>query len=449
MENLHLKNAVIKNINILLVLVIAFFVSQLVLETHLFSIGIIVVVFFAVSIFLKPRFYILFWLMIAAISNKVVIPGYGITSYGVMNLLFLPILVLKIFQDYRKDFLQHPVWKPYLLFLLLLFISIWYSPESYGMNIRKYCNFIIPLLFSVLFIGTIKNYLLLKRYLKFMLVSVAIMGIVGSVMYYSGKWVVSTDVPRATGVLGQPNSYALFLNINLAIVLSLAIFIKAKKEKALYYVLSLIIVLSLIPTFSKAGYIDLFLVLLLVTFLTCLKQKTFTPLVIFFLLCTLICGILFIRYPYIISYRLAHNESFDSRTIIWKSTIHKFFDHPVIGNGFRSSMDMVKYLSPYRKLFSTHNLFLKILLEMGIIGIIAFFIAYLSMLKYAIRAFLQSEQQYVNALAVGFISFFISAFVHSFSGDSFLTPMNNLYVWFYFSFLVGFYRLEQSGEECF
>ncbi len=446
MENLYSRKTIINESRILITLIIACCFSLIILKLHLFSIGVVLALFFTFAILLNPKYYILFWLMIAAISNKVVIPEYDVTSYGVMNLLFLPVLTFKIFYDYRKEFFQYPVWKQYSLFLLLLFISIWYSPEPYLMGIRKYCNFIIPLLFSVLFIGTIKDYSLLKRYLKLMLIAVAIMGIVGTIMYYSGKWVVNDmgSILRAEGVLGQPNSYALFLNMNLAIALSLAIFVKNKKEKILYYILSLIIIFSLIPTFSKAGYIGLLLVLLLVTFLTCLKRNTFTPLILFLFLLILIGSIIFIKYQYTVSYRLVHNESFDCRTIIWKSTIHKFFEHPFIGNGFRSSMDMVRYLGPYRELFSTHNLFLQILLEMGIIGLIAFFIAYFSMLKYVIKVFFQTKHQYTNALAIGFIAFFISAFVHSYSGDSFLTPMVNLYVWFYFSFLICFYRLEKS-----
>lgn len=218
---------------ILLPLMVGFLIASLILGFQLLSIGIISALFLAACIFFNPKYFILFWLVFAAVSDKITFPEYGITSYGLLNLLFLPFLAFKVFLNFRQEFLRYPARNFYLLFLSLIFLSIWYSPQPYIMGIRKYCNFIIPFLISILMVGILRYERELKWFLMIMLISVAAIGILSTVMYYLQHWVVFLEeIPRATGLLYWPTDYAFFLNINLAIPLSLAILLKKEARKS-------------------------------------------------------------------------------------------------------------------------------------------------------------------------------------------------------------------------
>jgi O-antigen ligase len=285
---------------------------------------------------------------------------------------------------------------------------------------------------------------MLKRYLKVTLISAAIIGIAGTVMFCLGKWVVFIGVPRATGVLGWPNDYALFLNINAAMALALALLLKNKRDKILYLFIFLILVFSVIPTITKGAYLTLFLVLLLISMLVTLKTKSVYPVLVAFLTLAATSAYILTSYSDSIFYRLTHNHSFYLRIEIWESLLHKFFEHPIIGNGFMASLSMVGSLTPYNDLTSTHNLYLRILLETGILGLIAFLSAYFAMFGYALKIFLKSKQRYTQALAAGFAGSFTAVIINSFTENAFFTPMINLYVWFYFSFLVCAYNLGKN-----
>lgn len=409
------------------------------------SIGIVLVLLVALCILIKPKYYILFWLCITPISNTIDIPGFEMTSYGLMNLLFLPILLVKIFFNYKKNFLKIPAFKSYFLFIFVVFAGIFYSSEPYFMGIRKWINFVIPVFFGVLMTNVLKEKNVLEKYLKTTLISVAIISTIGTIMYSNHKWILYLEgIPRAAGVIGHPNDYAFFLSMNLTIAISLAIMVTKKKDRILFLIIASAIAISIVPTFSKSAYLATSVSIFLVSILISLKYKTIRHLIIISLITLLSIGILMSIFSDIILLRLSNHGTLETRENIWKSVIHKFYEHPLIGNGFMSSFDMVQYLSPYRDLTSTHNLYLKILLESGIIGMATFLLFYFTALKYAFSVLTVSNKKYTVAIAVGLIAFSISSLLYSMTGIAFLSPIINLFYWFYFFFLIGFCKLENQ-----
>jgi len=422
--------------------------GSILVKFGLLSVGIIMAFFVGMAIFLTPKYFILFWLIIAAISNKVVLPGKGITSYGLMNILFLPFLSLKLFIDYKKEIFNFPVLKYYFIFLLAFFISIWYSPEPYFISIRKYLNFIIPLLFSILMTAVLKDYITVKRYLKTLLISVALLGLLGIVMFVLGKWVLyGADISRAPGVFGHPNDYAIFLNINLSIALALSIILNNKKDKILYFIIFLILAISLVPTFTKGAYISFFIIVILTGILSIRVTKSFLPLIGMLLIIAFISAFAFGAYSDTLLFRITHHDSFIWRINLWKGLINKIIEHPIKGYGFMSSFKIAQSLLPVNIPLSTHNLYLRILIETGIIGLVAFLLGYFAIARYMLSVLVKSKNEFTKALAMGGIVAFISLFFNSFTENCFFTPMINFYFWFYFSFTICFYRLELKKQK--
>lgn len=431
-----------KNIQFLLIIALAVFCGLMLSYHKTWVVGFFAVILAFCVINLGPKYYIIFWLIFAGISNKIMISDYGITTYGAINLLFLPPLAFEVVRNYWKYRIKLPNFRPYLFFLCIVFASIWYSQTEYLTGIRKFSNFIIPPLFCILTINTIKNRNLLIWCIRLTLISTSIMGIVGTAMFYLGEWIVYVRIPRATGVLGWPNEWALFLSINLAVSFSLVIVLKEIKEKLFYGSLSVIFILSIIPTFSKSGYISSAVIFILIALLYFLKSRDVLPLFMIFLFLALIIAITIFFYSKIIFHRLGDSGSFEVRLIMWDSIFFKFLEHPILGNGFRSSNRIMEYYSAFPTLRGTHNLFFRFLLEIGLVGLIAFLWAYISMIIFALKVLFQTEKSYVTGLSIGFITAIIGSFIFSMTDNAFLQPMINLYAWFYFSFLICFHNLK-------
>jgi len=418
--------------------------SYIVIYQHL-AFGILFVFMIALFIFIKPEYFILFWLIFACISNKIVFSG--VTSYGLMILIYFPCLLLKIFINYRKEAMKFPILKYYAIFLLTYFVSIWYSPEAYLIGVRKYLNFVIPLLFSLLMFATIKEPTIIKKYFKIMLLASGIVGILGTVMFLGGKWQLVTDagVSRAAGAFGHPNDYAMFLNINIGLSLMMFIYSKLKADKILYSLLLCILLISIVFTYTRGAYLSLGLMLIIVVLHGLVVRKKYSQTIAITCCIGTLFFVVFQASSEEVSSRFHDIGSFDLRLIIWKSVIDQFIAHPIIGNGFRSSLVMVSTLTPYRDLTSTHNLYLQILLETGIIGLISFLIGYLSMLFYAIKIYLNAQWHYTKGVSMGFIIIFIAMLFNSFTENSFYTPMINLYIWFSFTFAICFFQAEKRA----
>jgi O-antigen ligase len=298
-------------------------------------------------------------------------------------------------------------------------------------------------------VGTLRYEKEIERFLKVMLISVAIMGILGTVMYYLHRGVVIIEeIPRAAGLLWWPNDYAFFLNMNLAVPLSLVFLLEKRSTKIFYGILALIILVSIIPTMSKAGYIGALMILLGVPFMLTLKKRNLKPLTIVGLFVVAILFALSLSgYSQFLSYRLSNQETFESRVDIWKGVMHKFYEHPIIGNGFLSSEGIVKSLGfesadPSEMETSTHNLYLMLLLDTGIIGTLSFMLFYFSLLVYALRIFLRSSDQFTAGVSVGFVVSSATILVMSFSEKSFFNSIQYMYFWFSLSFLICFHKRE-------
>ena len=88
-----------------------------------------------------------------------------------------------------------------------------------------------------------------------------------------------------------------------------------------------------------------------------------------------------------------------------------FQNSPIVGNGYY----IFKYLG--FKLGDTHNVWIKILAEQGIVGITAMFVLFVIAIRQSWRLFYRAREGLLRGLGVGFIGCTFAVIVGNFFGD--------------------------------
>jgi len=120
------------------------------------------------------------------------------------------------------------------------------------------------------------------------------------------------------------------------------------------------------------------------------------------------------------------------RLILWKGALRMFKDHPIFGVGFGAfHLLSLEYLAGegFRIKKVAHNIYMQILAEMGVIGIVAF----LSILVLAFRSGLQlrnkSTDSFGKGLGVAFLACHLSLMVANIFGNRYYNGALTGYFW--------------------
>jgi len=120
---------------------------------------------------------------------------------------------------------------------------------------------------------------------------------------------------------------------------------------------------------------------------------------------------------------------------LWKIALPMFFRSPVIGNGF-NIMPYVGLEAKGNKFADTHNLYVKILAEQGLIGLVIFlFIIYKAVLTgwYVYR---HSDDSFFQGIGFGMVVCCCSILITNFFGDRWTYIQLNAYFWVFIALLM-------------
>src|SRR6267378_3115396 len=170
------------------------------------------------------------------------------------------------------------------------------------------------------------------------------------------------------------NAVALFCVPLIAVAASLALYTRDRMERLASVAVLLVTGVATMLSFSRAGYLALAVLTLLLA-ATHPRRRLLVPAVV-------IVGVAVSRIPPVAS-RLGHqvdfsdpNNSLAERYQLWKATLRMLRDHPVFGSGLSGFADTV---APYRqadvfreRLLYPHNIVLNFWTETGLLGLAAF-----------------------------------------------------------------------------
>lgn len=329
-----------------------------------------------------------------------------------------------------------------LLLLALVFLFIWsvisYSYWGFSSTFQEYVRLAVAILFPISLYNTFK-----KEYKKFyigilstwsltaavlVMVSVVNLSFRGtSLLQY--LQISSSDVYSfytmkflASPFLQDPNNYGGYLIISIGITY----YLYTINKKRMYMIMTIIQLVGLFTSLSRGAYVAFVLTVLIVLYL----NKRSKAIASFLILAVVGVGIV-TAIPLI-----SRDASAYSRFGIWATAIMMFIDHPIFGVGLGNFTNLFsRYVSKYVTIYNpyTHNLFLKILTETGLVGLIFFICVFVYGIKQCNKS--SATNSFKNMFLFGTIAFLIQGMTVEFFSSN--------YFWTFF--LLSYYAIKSKA----
>ena len=304
-------------------------------------------------------------------------------------------------------------------------------------RVQTWKNFcILPILFIITFNG-IKEKKWIWRIIAVMCVSMVFMDyyLLMQISWFSS--LVSRNKIKGTFVFLGPNEVAAFYNQYTIILMSIYFCMKRSWVKIALGSLIVVNIFCVLFLFSRAAYVGIAVGMF---FLFSLKNRKYLIL----LLLVLIFWQLVL--PEKIKQRIGEttneygelDESSANRLIVWQYSIDMFSENPITGVGYGVFSQMGFGLT------DTHNIYLKILAEQGLVGITIFLLLILVFFLQGAKLASGGEDDLEKGLGLGYAICIIVLMCNNVFGDrwTYMTLSSNLWV---FTALVA--RLNYMGDQ--
>jgi O-antigen ligase len=362
-------------------------------------------------------------------------------------------VVLGLFIHFKRPFfVSSPMNKILIIFFLVTYIALWEGsffirvplPISIAdPRVSDWKNFIeMMLLFfvSASVIRTKKQMLIILSLicLSVLAVNKNYHGSVGDrdLSQYS-------DSLREAGALGYAgeNGMGAFQAEMAIFFIGLACFVKKFVPRMLMWGIAITCVDCLLLTFSRGGYLG-FLVgilvlglmrerkLLLVLAVILISWQSFVPNAV--------------RERVLMTYSQGEglDSSAEERITIWEDAVEVIESNPLLGTGFDTYQWMGR-VGPYR---DTHNYYLKVFLELGLVGLVVFLMQLRAAGVMSWRLFKSREDPLLSALGGAFFAMLMCAAVVNFFGDRWTYLQVSGFFWVLLGIIARGCHFLQSGE---
>lgn len=332
-------------------------------------------------------------------------------------------------------------------------------------------NYLIYFLIFFCMVNTIDSREQAKRILKAMLITCGLVCAYGLYGYYTG---IAIRDGRLVATFEYHSRIAKYISLLLPIAVCLFLWYKDMVSRLSLAFLVLLCGFSLVLTMSRTSWIAILITMLFVGF--AVQKKLLMVIVIG--VCALLIFILpakFITHAKTIAQVdkfFASKKILGARLLCWKASISMIQDHPLLGIGpgkknFRDAFQLyggkikeaekqikkekasvqpkeikIKKKTAVKgveKLSHAHNLFLHILVETGVVGLLAFLWLFVMVFYSAVKSRKSLKSGYEKALLLGITASLISIFLHGLT-DSFWKKPDVLFLWYIICLLFVFIR---------
>jgi len=343
-----------------------------------------------------------------------------------------------------------PLNLPILSFISICLLSLIWS-NSFFVSLKELPLFLIgPLLYFIV-TNNISDNRQISRILNILLIVGGLFGIYG-ILQYKGIdfafWKGNIARQRVFGLFGNVNYFAEYMIVPLPLAISLFFAARNRTSKILLLVEILAMGGSLILTFTRGSYLAIGISSLFMFFLYLVSQgKNFIKQhkKIFILILALIILVTFLfaipnplnKPGTVISKikgrisisQLTKDTSLKRRIAIWKFTGLMIKDHPLLGSGIGTfKYNSLKYQAQFfsqggnRTLYphgfpdKTHNEYLQLWAELGIIGLGIFIWLMVSYFNYGIKLLKKIKDNYKRGIIIGLMGSIMAVLVDSIFG---------------------------------
>ena len=137
------------------------------------------------------------------------------------------------------------------------------------------------------------------------------------------------------------------------------------------------------------------------------------------------------------------DDSAHDRVALWNDAMAMFRENPVIGDGF----DTYKYQHRVSIYTDTHNYFLKVLVEMGAVGLLLFIFILAKAARLGLKLWRVAQDPFLQAVGLGFALMMGCVFVVNFFGDRWLYIEVNGFLWALLACVVRGLMIESQRAE--
>nr|MBK5234106.1 O-antigen ligase family protein [Clostridium sp.] len=299
----------------------------------------------------------------------------------------------------------------YLTYLFIYFIIKYEFNTKEAITTLLKCYIFTSLLLSIF--GIIQHFTIWGLDEKFI------------VAYSSGYTVI-----KIAATMYNPNAYAAYLILIIFPVIMLSIYEKRLKYRAIYTIISILLIVNLFMTYSRNAQLGFALgaIILCVVY----SWKLIIPFGL--------TGTVLMFIPSVLDRAkdIPNALQNESRLKLWKTAIMMIKEHPILGVGNGNYATRYnEYVSKYKELkyfeyqdYPAHNSYLKVQSELGIIGIVSFLgIITIALLRIK-RLYSTTIDKFHKPFYMGVMASMIAFLFMNISDNLFFVPKATTYFWF-------------------
>ena len=281
--------------------------------------------------------------------------------YFYVILIFMVFILIRIWKRNLK--LTFPYFSLFTIVFFFGLIAI-YKETVLSEGIHNFFTVVLtPIILITVIYNSDFSYKDMVKYLKYLVIIATIVGFIGIII----------AIMNPTERIGSTWKTAMTINafyiFNFFISLGLAFREKDINQKILFYFCSLIILFGMLFTYTRISLLSVAFGGLLLAIR--LKEVRKYAIVMFLLLMIFIPASMVER----AGTNIFEDPSIIIRLFAWIHSYDLFLEHPVFGIGFDTWKNTYRNFVPMEWMSAEHphNVFIKILLELGLFGMIAYF----------------------------------------------------------------------------
>lgn len=338
---------------------------------------------------------------------------------NVLTILLLAVIVGALLQGKRLPKSKlYPIW---LIYAIYLYFSMWLgtvlsnAPAPLWLSDVNFTTWkdymVIPLVFVAAGL-VIEDRKAIR--ITIMLTAFALLAIDRSSLLesLSRSWANFDESKRSGGPLGYgSNQTAAFLADFGMFFWGFAQFLKRRKFKIFTYIMVGLTIVATMYTFSRGAYLAFLFGILL---LGLLKDRKLLILLGVFLLTWQTIVPVPVRERVTMTHEAGElDESAQERVELWQAAETSFFHSPIVGKGY-ATFQLGQHVD---NLSDTHNWYVKVLVETGIVGFIFVLCMLQQLLATSFRLFRRATDPLYRGLGLGLFLAFCSSIVANLFGD--------------------------------
>lgn len=321
---------------------------------------------------------------------------------------------------------------PSIIFLALALLSSAYSVNKMA-AIGEWIRYLGYFFMYFLILNIVKTTALLKKMVFAITLSSLIPLAVGLWQIINHDFIVMIfGFSQIQSVFAHPNIFGIYLAILGPIIFLVALSNHSPIVRFIYFLMFGILVFCLMRTYSRVSWVGFFIGMSIVLYRDYRRYLIFIPIAatLFWALDPNIQS----KWALIFTSTMKEN-SLVSRLYIWQDALNIFKQSPILGSGLRSFTILSDFFesknhSAYQGSYA-HNLYIQLLVEMGVLGLISYLSIQWNMLSIAMRALQNKSHPSLTPITVGFLSLFVSLSIMALVDNVLSTAALQWYLWAY------------------